>query len=109
MNLLSNAIKFSEPNSEVVVRVEQDINSAMLKFCVSDNGPGILEEEQTLLFNKYYRAESVRDHMDGVGLGLSIAKNIVEAHNGSVWVDSQFGHGSTFGFTLPMATNNGMR
>ena len=105
LNLIGNAIKFSEPENSVEVSVEGDIqNASMMRFSVVDNGPGILEEEQSLLFNKYYRAANVRTHMDGVGLGLSIAKNIVEAHNGTIWVDSQFGNGSTFSFTLPKAT-----
>ncbi len=102
LNLIGNAIKFSEPDNSVEIRIEGNGQDAkMLCFCVVDSGPGILEEEQGLLFNKYYRAANVRAHMDGVGLGLSIAKNIVEAHNGTIWVDSQFGSGSKFCFTLP--------
>lgn len=103
LNLLSNAIKFSEPQCDVIVSVEQDAEPNMLRFSVMDDGPGILEEEQGLLFNKYYRAQNVREHMDGVGLGLSISKNIVEAHGGAIWVESQYGQGSTFSFTLPRA------
>ncbi len=102
LNLIGNAIKFSEPDNSVEIRIEGNgQNKKMLCFCVLDNGPGILEEEQGLLFNKYYRAANVRAHMDVVGLGLSIAKNIVEAHNGTIWVDSQYGSGSKFCFTLP--------
>jgi len=57
-----------------------------------------------MVFHKYYRASSVRKQMDGVGLGLSISKHIVEAHGGNIWVESQLGRGSTFGFTLPAAS-----
>ncbi|MBW1745952.1 MAG: HAMP domain-containing histidine kinase [Deltaproteobacteria bacterium] len=101
INLLNNAIKFSDPGSRVVLRVVPNKNRTMLDFSVSDNGPGIPKEEQSLIFNKYYRARGVRDHMDGVGLGLHISKNIVEFHKGTIWVKSTVGHGSTFGFTLP--------
>ena len=101
INLLNNAIKFSDPESKVVLRVVSNKNRTKLNFSVSDNGPGIPEDEQSLIFNKYYRARGVRDHMDGVGLGLNISKNIVEFHKGTIWVKSTVGHGSTFGFTLP--------
>jgi signal transduction histidine kinase len=103
LNLLGNAIKFSPPHSEVVISVEPE-NSAdglKLKFSVADSGPGIPEEEQSLVFHKYYRATGVREQVDGVGLGLSISRYIVEAHDGTIWVKSQVGQGSTFGFTLP--------
>lgn len=103
LNLLGNAIKFSDPDSKVKVRVEVEKIKGMLTFLVIDNGPGILEEDQAKLFNKFYRSPSVRDHQDGVGLGLSITKNIIEAHHGTIWVKSQVGQGSTFSFTLRRA------
>lgn len=103
LNLMGNAIKFSDTGSEVWVKVRPGSDLTSLIFDVIDNGPGILEEDQAKLFNKYYRAPSVRDHLDGVGLGLSITKNIVEAHKGQIWVESTVGQGSTFSFTLPLA------
>lgn len=103
LNLLGNAIKFSDSEATVWVRVCSTLKNGMLTFQVVDNGPGILEEDQSKLFNKFYRAPAVRDHLDGVGLGLSITQNIVEVHGGSIWVESQVGQGSTFGFTLPAA------
>ena len=102
LNLMSNAIKFSPRGGRVLVRVEPDGNQ-MLRFSISDNGPGIPEEEQSFIFNKYYRAKNVRNHSDGVGLGLSISKHIIEAHNGTIRLKSALGHGSTFEVTLPMA------
>jgi signal transduction histidine kinase len=103
LNLLGNAIKFSPSGREIIVRVEADPTEGggKLRFSVTDNGPGIPDEEQSLIFHKYYRASSMRDQVDGVGLGLSISKHIVEAHGGSVWMESRMGRGSTFGFTLP--------
>jgi signal transduction histidine kinase len=103
LNLMGNAVKFSDPQSDVRIRVSENNKQNQLIFKIVDNGPGILEEDQAKLFSKFYRAPSVRDHLDGVGLGLSITKNIVEAHNGTIWVESQVGYGSTFSFTLPLA------
>ena len=84
--------------------MEPDRFDGELKLCfsVTDVGPGIPEDELGLVFHKYYRASDVRDQVDGVGLGLSISKHIVEAHGGTIWVQSQVGQGSTFGFTLPV-------
>lgn len=103
LNLLGNAIKFSPPGTDVVVKAEFDPakSGSNLTFSVSDSGPGIPDEELSLVFHKYYRASGVRDEVDGVGLGLSISKHIVEAHGGRVWVSSQTGEGCTFSFTLP--------
>ncbi|GLI36020.1 HAMP domain-containing sensor histidine kinase [Desulforhabdus amnigena] len=106
LNLLGNAIKFSSPGSDIIVRIEldQDGDSKWLKFCVSDKGSGIPAEELPMVFHKYYRATGMRDQVDGVGLGLSISKHIIEAHGGTIWVESQLGQGSTFTFTLPIAS-----
>jgi signal transduction histidine kinase len=103
LNYLSNAVKFSEPDTRVTTGVTQDRANNRLSFFVKDNGPGILDEDQAFLFNKYYRGQRERERLEGVGLGLSIVKNIIESHHGTVWVNSQVGKGSTFGFTLPSA------
>ena len=103
MNYLSNAVKFSEPDTRITVGVRQHRSQNKLSFFVKDNGPGILEEDLAFLFNKYYRGQRERERLEGVGLGLSIVKNIVESHHGTVWVSSQVGKGSTFGLTLPSA------
>jgi signal transduction histidine kinase len=101
-NLIGNAIKFSEPETKITVRAAKK-GKKRLEFYVIDNGPGIPEDEQTLIFKKYYRGREVRRHMDGVGLGLSISKHIVEVHDGGLWVESEMGAGSTFGVSLPAA------
>ncbi|BBO69241.1 hypothetical protein DSCA_31710 [Desulfosarcina alkanivorans] len=103
LNYLSNAIKFSEPDTCITIGVRQHQSKNRLSFFVKDNGPGILEADQAFLFNKYFRGQRERERLEGVGLGLSIVKNIVESHHGTVWVNSQVGKGSTFGFTLPSA------
>jgi signal transduction histidine kinase len=101
LNYLSNAVKFSEPDTQVIVGARHQATENLLSFFVTDNGPGILDEDQAFLFNKYYRGQRERERLEGVGLGLSIVKNIIESHHGTVWVSSQVGQGSTFGFTLP--------
>lgn len=103
LNLIGNAIKFCDPRTRIWVRAGSADEGRRITFSVVDTGPGILEEDQAKLFNKFYRATTVREHQDGVGLGLSITKNIIEAHGGTIWVDSQIGQGTTFSFTLPVA------
>ena len=103
LNYLSNAVKFSDPDTLVTIGVRQHRAKNRLSFFVKDNGPGILDEDMAFLFNKYYRGQRERERLEGVGLGLSIVKNIVESHHGTVWVNSKIGKGSTFGFTLPSA------
>ncbi len=103
LNLVGNAIKFSDPQTRIWIRAGVTDKQRRLTLSVVDTGPGILEEDQVKLFNKFYRATTVREHQDGVGLGLSITKNIVEAHGGTIWVESQVGRGTTFSFTLPVA------
>jgi signal transduction histidine kinase len=69
---------------------------------VSDTGEGIPDEELSRIFDRFYRSERSRSRdTGGAGLGLSIAKGIVEAHGGRLWVESALGKGSTFGFALP--------
>jgi len=104
LNFLGNAVKFSSFGGEVIVRVEPSEDQTGLLFSVSDNGPGIPEEQQPFVFRKYYQVSEGQDGIDGTGLGLSISKQIIEAHGGRIWLKSQPGHGSTFGFTLPLAS-----
>jgi signal transduction histidine kinase len=69
---------------------------------VADHGPGIAESEQTRIFEKFYRAEASRQ-IPGAGLGLVIAREIIHAHGGEIWVESKPGEGSIFQFSLPAA------
>ena len=98
-NLVSNALKFTGRGGRVVVSAFCDERE--VGFRVADNGPGIPPEEQAHVFDRFWQAR-VGDRR-GVGLGLAIAKGIVEAHGGRIWVDSTPGGGSTFGFALPRA------
>lgn len=100
-NLIGNAIKFS-PTGETV-RIAATLNQTKIQVDVHDNGIGIPPDSLENIFSRYYQVtnESVRSAM-GSGLGLHIAKQIVEAHGGRIWATSQEGQGSTFSFTLPI-------
>jgi len=98
-NLLSNAIKYMDkPQGQIKVGcVEED---GFWKFSIADNGPGIEEKHFEKIF-KMFQALSVSEDFEGTGVGLTIAKKIVELYGGNIWVESKIGKGSTFFFTLP--------
>jgi PAS domain S-box-containing protein len=98
-NLIGNAIDFTPAGGHVTLRALEA--GAMVRFEVSDTGPGIEREHLPHLFEPYWQASP--GHGRGTGLGLGIAKGIVEAHGGTLGVDSELGRGSTFYFTLPRA------
>jgi PAS domain S-box-containing protein len=98
-NLLSNAIKFTPGNGKITISAGH--KDANVTVEVHDTGRGISKEEQERLFQPYYRVESDRNRLSGLGLGLSLSKTLVELHGGQIWVKSQTGKGSTFGFSLP--------
>jgi signal transduction histidine kinase len=100
-NLLANASKYSPERSVIRVVVIPNVN--MVRISVVDQGPGIAPEQQTGLFERFYRVRSDTD-APGVGLGLAIAKGIVEAHGGSIGIDTEVGSGTSVWFTLPRAT-----
>ncbi len=99
-NLLSNAVKFSPAGEEVKVRVQH--SSRELRVDVKDRGPGVPRERWSTIFEKFLQLEdpNVRES-SGTGLGLYIVKKIVDAHGGSVWVESEPGQGACFSVTLP--------
>ncbi len=96
-NLLGNAVKYS-PGGVVTVSVEHTADTA--RVSITDEGPGIDPEALPRLFERFYRA-SARDATAGLGLGLYIARMLILAHGGQIWVESTPGEGSTFIFTLP--------
>jgi signal transduction histidine kinase len=102
LNLLSNAHKYAPRGSRIGVRLQEGRQAATV--AVADSGPGIPPEALPLLFEQFYtgRTSSTR-HNIGAGLGLPIAKGIVEAHGGRIWVESRVGVGTTVAFTLPKA------
>ena len=101
-NFLSNAVKFSPQGGEIRIGACREGN--YIKVWVADHGVGIRPEEIKKLFTKFHRVDNQETrNIGGTGLGLAIVREIVEAHNGWVWVESTAGVGSTFFFTLPVA------
>lgn len=98
-NLVGNAVKFTPRNGRVSITAEHI--DGEVRFGVIDTGPGIPAEQVPHIFGRFWQAKP--SDRRGIGLGLAIAKGIVEAHNGKIWVESHVGLGSTFYFTLPTA------
>jgi signal transduction histidine kinase len=103
LNLVSNAIKFTPANGRVCIRTR--IDAEWLHIEVQDTGPGIPPEDHERIFQEFQQSSLTRDagRPEGTGLGLALAKRFAEMHGGRIWVRSQVGHGSTFGFTLPLS------
>jgi signal transduction histidine kinase len=102
INLLSNAIKFTPQNGTITVSVSPTLEHGYAVFSVSDTGIGIPASELQKLFSEFFRVDNeINQNVKGTGLGLVLAKNIVQAHGGKIWVQSQVGVGTTFYFTLP--------
>jgi signal transduction histidine kinase len=101
-NLVGNAMKFTPRNGKIRVALRKRPNVVVVE--VSDTGPGIAPQDQPNLFQPYYRIESDRERVPGLGLGLALCKRIIELHGGNIWVESQPGAGSTFVFSLPTDT-----
>jgi PAS domain S-box-containing protein len=100
-NLVENAVKFSPAGAPVIIRAEAD--HQQITISVSDLGRGISREDMGRLFDRFFQAENVvAGKTSGTGLGLAISKGIIEAHGGMIWVKSEIGRGSQFGFTLPL-------
>ncbi len=100
LNLLSNAIKFTPEGGRITIQATPEGEDMVIS--VHDTGIGIPESEQDRVFERFYQvADSLRREQGGLGLGLSIAKGMVEVHGGRMWVESRVGIGSAFYFTLP--------
>jgi signal transduction histidine kinase len=100
-NLLSNAIKYTPPNGRVDVRLQVD--GGRVELVVADTGIGIEATDRDRLFTRFWRSRHAEEQsIQGVGLGLSITKSIVESHGGRIEVDSEVGRGSTFRVRVPV-------
>ncbi len=103
LNLLGNALKYTD-QGKITVGIEAEKTvPGKIKVFVTDTGEGIYPEEKERIFDEFFRiGDDLHGRPKGSGLGLSIAKKIVEGHGGTIWVDSEVGKGSTFYFTLPV-------
>jgi two-component system, OmpR family, sensor kinase len=107
LNLVSNAVKFTPDGGAIRLSLTKNGNKAVLS--ISDSGIGICEEDLNRIFDRFYQAEPSRAHTGGFGLGLSIARWIVEKHNGQIKVSSKEGEGTTFKVTFPVQSPPGQR
>jgi two-component system phosphate regulon sensor histidine kinase PhoR len=100
INFISNAVKYAAESKEIII--EMTVMGNDIKVLVTDRGPGIPAEKLPYLFDRYYRVATSGAQYSGLGLGLYICSQIIYKHGGKIGADSEFGHGSTFWFTLPM-------
>jgi signal transduction histidine kinase len=102
-NLLANAMKFTPRGGRVTIGGREDAGGVV--FRVADTGPGISPDKLSHLFDRFWQARDADRR--GMGLGLAIAKQVVEAHGGEIWAESQVGRGTTFFFTIPPSASAG--
>jgi signal transduction histidine kinase len=101
VNMIDNAVYYSRPNSTIKVRLDKELDN--LIFTVTDTGIGVPAKDQANLFGKFFRASNARKRRpDGTGVGLYLAKKIIDTHGGEIIFKSVEGEGSTFGFKLPL-------
>jgi two-component system sensor histidine kinase VicK len=102
-NLLENAIRYNKVGGEIEIILKE--KEKEIEFSIRDTGIGIPKNQQSRVFTKFFRgSNAIRMETEGSGLGLFIAKNIIEAHGGRIWFESEEGKGTTFYFTLPTAS-----
>jgi signal transduction histidine kinase len=99
LNLISNAAKFSGPDKPISVKVSPEKDGVCIS--VTDEGPGIAEDDVSKLFQRFSRLETGSERKPGSGLGLYLSRSIIDAHLGKIWVESDLGQGATFSFKLP--------
>jgi two-component system, NtrC family, sensor histidine kinase GlrK len=107
-NILSNAIKFSPEGTTVLIRSRPDNAGEGLQFSVSDTGPGIPEADLPHIFERFYQGKTQEGRVYvGSGIGLALAKRVVEAHGGKIWAESILGTGTALHFTIPKRKHTG--
>jgi len=100
-NLLDNAIRYTSPGGWVTISLKH--SKKEIEFSIKDSGVGVPKDQQKRVFSRFFRGTNVmRMETEGTGLGLYIVKNIIEAHGGKIWFESEEGKGTTFYFTLPI-------
>jgi two-component system sensor histidine kinase GlrK len=107
-NLLSNALKFSPEGGIVKLHMAPDSKSGVLEVAVSDAGPGIVSEDLPHIFERFYQGRNkAKSNSAGSGLGLALAKKVVEAHGGRIWIESESGKGTTVRLILRLTKPGG--
>ncbi|HLI30922.1 MAG TPA: ATP-binding protein [Terriglobia bacterium] len=104
--LIDNAVKYSPAGAPLAIHTRADENQVMIG--VADEGPGIPEPERSRIFERFHRGADARHHAPGSGMGLSIAREILQAHGGSIWMENRAGGGSQFWIALPVTSQEKM-
>ena len=102
-NFLTNAVKYSPSGAKIIINSKIELNNIIVS--VKDTGIGIAEQDLSRLFERYYRVDNSSMQFEGLGLGLFISSEILKRHQGTFWIESEVGRGSTFYFRLPLAVN----
>lgn len=105
LNLLDNATKFAPPDKPIEILAALNIEGTKVIVSIEDHGPGIMEDEENMLFEKFYRGRLITSER-GLGLGLAICKMIIEEHGGNIWAENREGGGACFKFTLEVMGND---
>jgi two-component system sensor histidine kinase KdpD len=100
-HLLDNALKYSPPGTPIELTAETKGDRVVVK--VADHGPGVAEKDRNRVFDKFFRARHHKDKMPGSGMGLAIAREVMQAHKGEIWVEPRPGGGAVFSVSLPVA------
>jgi two-component system sensor histidine kinase KdpD len=101
-NLIENAIKYTPPGAEITVSVRRAGDAMEIE--VADNGPGIPADSLPRLFDAFYRAPASGSRPQGSGLGLAVARGLIEAHGGRIWAENRPGGGARFAVSLPLSS-----
>lgn len=102
-NLVTNAINATPEGGEIIIRIMERDNNLVIQ--VQDTGRGIRRKDQVHIFEPYYRISGIGERYEGLGLGLTLSKRVVELHGGTIWVESEVGKGSTFSFSIPLSNS----
>jgi len=102
-NLVSNAVKYSPGQNKIDIYCNRV--GDFIKVSIKDYGMGITQQDQSKIFDRFYRARDIQKKFPGMGIGLYICREIIVNHDGTLWVESEIGKGSTFNFTLPIMNN----
>jgi two-component system sensor histidine kinase KdpD len=98
--LVGNAVKYSPPGSTIAISASATEDTVIVRVC--DQGPGIPQNELESIFDRFYRGSRARDLIPGTGMGLSVARDIINAHQGRLWAENRREGGAKFSFTLPI-------